>query len=327
MEAAEQPQKVSIIVASLNNEQTIGECLNSIFNLDYPPEHMSVFVVDGGSRDSTLEIVKRYPAQLFIKPLNAPAAYNFALKMTDSPIVGFIDADAKVERDWLKKLIVHLRDPMVAGASGTIKTWNPEAVLPRCIGYDLEYRYSRIKGEANRVATMNLLMKKSVIEEVGGFNENLPTQYDTEIGVRITRRGYKIILDPEAKCYHHHRSTWKDYFKQQFNYGRNTLRLYLRMPTLVKGDAITDWSMNVQPILLAFTVFFAMLGFFEKTFWSFSAALAALLFAIFLFHAVKIACIFQDAGALMLIAVYFVRAVAWTLGGFASILELLRREA
>ncbi|MBC7130690.1 glycosyltransferase [Candidatus Bathyarchaeota archaeon] len=327
MKALEKLPKVSIIVTALDNEHTIGECLKSIFELDYPSELMEVLVVDGGSEDSTVKIVENYPVKLFVKPLNAPAAYNYALKMASADIVGFIDADAKVEKDWLRKLIVHLYDPKVAGASGTIKTWNYNSVLPRCIGYDMEYRYSRIKGETNRVATMNLLLKKSIIEEVGGFNENLPTQYETDPAVRITSRGYKIILEPAAKCYHFNRSTWRDYFKQQFKYGKNTLKLYLKMPQLIKGDAITDFSMNIQPILLVFSVLFALLGFFEGIFWSFSAILAAVLCAIFLFYAVKLAYLNRDPSALTLFAIYFVRAVAWTLGGLISLIRLLKSGA
>ena len=46
---------------------------------------------------------------------------------------------------------------------------------------------------------MNLLMKKSVIEEAGGFDERLPSQYDTDLGFRITSRGYKIVFEPKRQ--------------------------------------------------------------------------------------------------------------------------------
>ena len=45
------PPKVSIIVATLNNEQTIDECLKAIFELDYPKDSMEIIVVDGCSKD------------------------------------------------------------------------------------------------------------------------------------------------------------------------------------------------------------------------------------------------------------------------------------
>ena len=49
-----------------------------------------------------------------------------------------------------------------------------------------------------RIATMNLLLKKAVIEEVGGWDENLPSQYDTDLGFRVSAKGYRIAYEPSA---------------------------------------------------------------------------------------------------------------------------------
>lgn len=318
--------KVSIIITTLNNEQTIGECLKSVFELNYPKELLEVIVVDGGSKDSTLKIAQNYPAKIIVKPSNAPTAYNYAINHVESEVVGLIDADAKVEKEWLNKLVGHLKDPKVAGASGTIETWNRESLLPRCIGYDLKYRYSRIKGEANRIATMNLLLKTSIIKGVGGFNENLPTQYDTDFGVRITSKGYKIVLEPNAKCYHFNRPTWREYFKQQLHYGKNTSRLYLKNPKLVRGDAITDFWMNIQPISIALSILLFIVGFFEKLMWYISVAILAFLLIFYIASALRLSYIYKDTSAMLLVAIYFVRAVAWTLGGVISVVKILKTE-
>ncbi len=50
------PPKVSIIVATLNNELTIDECLKAIFELNYPKDFLEVIVVDGYSKDATVQI-------------------------------------------------------------------------------------------------------------------------------------------------------------------------------------------------------------------------------------------------------------------------------
>lgn len=44
------PRKVSIIVATRNNEQTIDECLKAILELNYPKDFLEIIVVDGCSR-------------------------------------------------------------------------------------------------------------------------------------------------------------------------------------------------------------------------------------------------------------------------------------
>jgi len=162
--------KVSVIVAAYNNQDTIGECLTSIQAQNYPAENFEVIVMDGGSKDNTVKIAEGFPVKVFSIPINCPAAYNYALKIAQHPILGFIDSDAKVEADWLRKLVPHLTEPNVAGVSGTIETWNKTNPWAKSIGYELKNRYQRIGKYTGRIATMNLLMKREVIEESGRWD-------------------------------------------------------------------------------------------------------------------------------------------------------------
>jgi cellulose synthase/poly-beta-1,6-N-acetylglucosamine synthase-like glycosyltransferase len=317
--------RVSIIVATRNNEQTINECLGAIFELNYPKDFLEVIVVDGCSTDATVEIAEKYPVKVVSAPLNAPAAYNHALKMINNEVLGFIDSDAKVEKEWLNKLVAYLDDPQVAGVSGNIETWNTENHWARSIGYDLKNRYARLKKYVVRVATMNLLMKKSVIEEVGGFDENLPSQYDTDLGFRITSRGYKILFEPDAKCYHFNRSTVRAYFKQQLQYGKNTTKLYLKHGSLAKGDEITDFGMNIQPLLLLAVILFFLFGLPEilRPLWYVSAFILAVIFAYYVFSAARLSIKFKDSVAMLLVVLYFVRSIAWFIGAVNTTVKFL----
>jgi len=312
---------VSIIVATHNSESTVDECLRSILELDYPKQSFEVIVIDGGSNDLTVERVKAHPVKLISHHLNAPESYNSALKTVKNEIVGFIDSDAKVERQWLKKLIKHLDDPKVAGAGGNIETWNKNNLIPRCVGYELTYRYRRLPQEVERVATMNFIVRKKVIEEVGGFNESLPTQYDTDLGARIVRLGYKLIFDSSVTCYHFHRPTLSAFFKQQFKYGQNTWKVYFEYPHMVKGDPITDWWMNIQPVLYvaaAISLVVSLIANFNLVWLGIFLSLAFLIMAQYILSAAKISLIFHDLSAMFLIVLYPIRAFAWTLGGVTS---------
>lgn len=277
---------------------------------------LEVIIVDGGSTDATVKIAKEYSTRVVSTPLNAPAAYNYAIKHTNSEILGFIDADAKVEKEWLTKLVPHLDDPQVAGVSGGIETWNAENAWARSIGYDLRNRYARLRKYVVRVATMNLLLKKHIIEEVGWFDENLPSQYDTDLGFRITSRGYKIVYDSNAKCHHFNRTTLRAYFRQQLQYGKNTLRLYFKHKNLAKGDGITDFGMNIQPILFlaVLTLFFLGIPAFTRLFWYLAGGLLLVILAYYLFSAVKVSIKFRDKSAMRLVVLYFVRSCAWFAG-------------
>lgn len=324
MDAAS-PPKVSIIVATLNSERTIDECLKAIFELNYPKDFLEIIVVDGCSKDATLEIAQKYPVKVISAPLNAPAAYNYALKMVGNDVLGFIDADAKVEKEWLNKLVTYLDDPQVAGVSGGIETWNTENAWARSIGYDLKNRYARLKKYVVRVATMNLLLKKNIIEEVGGFDENLPAQYDTDLGFRITSRGYKITFEPSAKCYHFNRSTVSGYFRQQLQYGKNTVKLYFKHSKLIKGDKITDFGMNIQPFLILAVIVFFLLGLPEvlRSLWYISAFILTLIFVYYIFSAARLSIKFKDAVAMLLVVLYFVRALAWFTGAVITTVRFL----
>src|SRR5260221_12645088 len=54
-----EPLKISIVTPSFNSIHTIAETLESVASQDYP--HVEHIVVDGGSTDGTLEVLKRYP--------------------------------------------------------------------------------------------------------------------------------------------------------------------------------------------------------------------------------------------------------------------------
>ena len=315
---------VSIIVTTFNSESTIDECLRSILELDYPKQLLEVIVIDGGSTDATTERAKAYPAKLVYSQLNPPAAYNLVLKTVENEIIGLIDSDAKVEKGWLRKLVKHLDDPKAAGASGTVETWNRDKLVPRAIGYELSYRYRRLPNTVERVATMNLLLKKKVTLEIGGFDEALPTQYDTDIGARLAQAGYMIAFDSEAICYHFHRPTLRTFFKQQYKYGQNTWKLYFKHPKLARGDKITDWWMNIQPILYgvaAILLLISLLTNFHLIPSLIFLALVLITTLHYIFSAARISIIFHDPSAMYLIVIYFTRAVAWTLGGATSLIH------
>lgn len=307
---------VSVIVTCLNNEITIGDCLKSLVEQDYPTDLLEVIVIDACSTDRTVDIAKSYTTKVYCVPMNAAAAYNYAMSLASFDILGFVDADAKVEREWLRKLIPHLNDPNVGGVSGSIETWNSENLWARIIGYEIKSRYSRIKDYAGRIATMNLLLKKGVSKEIGGWDELLPSQYDTDFGFRLASRGYKFAYEPSAKCFHYNRTSLSAYWRQQLQYGKNTLKLYLKHSRLARGDEITDFGMNIQPALFLVIAATFLLGIIPplRNLWFISAVVLIAVFVYYAVSALAISMKFRDGTALMLIILFFVRSVAWLSG-------------
>ena len=317
--------KVSIIVAAYNSQDTIEECLKSILAQNYPKDAFEIIVMDGGSRDGTVKIAEQFPIKVLSIRLNCPAAYNYAMKIAVHPVLGFIDADAKVEVEWLNKLMPHLAEPQVAGVSGSIETWNSENLWARSIGYELKNRYRRIGKYTGRIATMNLLLKKAVIEEAGGWDEKLPSQYDTDLGYRVSAKGYKIAYEPTALCYHFNRPTLRAYYRQQLQYGKNTLKLYFKHGRLARGDEITDVGMNIQPVLLLAVVASFLLGIIPllRLLWVVSGVVLLAMLVYFIYSAAKISLKFHDRTAMRLVVLYFVRSAAWFVGAVSTTVRYL----
>lgn len=318
--------KISVIVSSMNNEETIEECIQALLGQNYPQNHLEIILVDGGSKDKTVQIAKKYPIKIYQVALNCPAAYNYAQKLACHPILGFVDSDAKVEENWLKKLVSRIDEPDVGGVSGSIDTWNTNNLWARSIGYELKTRYRRIGRYTKRIATMNLLLKRSVLEEVGGWAENMPSQYDTEFGHRLTLKGYKIAYEKTSVCYHFNRPTLQKFYRQQLQYGKNTLRLYLKHNNLAHGDEITDIGMNIQPIWLLAIVTSFLLGAVPllRPLWYLTGAMFFVLLIYYVYLAGKITVEFKDKTAMCLIILYYVRSAAWFNGAIITTISYLR---
>jgi len=135
----------------------------SLLDLDYPKDKLEIIIVDGFSGDKTIEKISKYPVKIFQKEGNPAAAYNFVIDKTKGELIGLADGDAIVDRQWLKILVPLLKEPDVAGAGGLCLTWNKEKIIPRAIGYELQYRYESMPRNISRIATMNVIYKKSAL--------------------------------------------------------------------------------------------------------------------------------------------------------------------
>jgi len=110
--------KLSIVLPTYNNEKTIQECLESIFFQNFSKEDFEVLFIDGGSKDKTLEIAKRYPVKILenIKR-NEEAARMIGIEKAKGEILCFIDADnILVEKDWITKAVETFKDEEICFA-------------------------------------------------------------------------------------------------------------------------------------------------------------------------------------------------------------------
>lgn len=122
---------VSCVIATYNSSDSIEECLTSVFSQNYPREKMEVIIVDGGSLDSTLEILKRFKVKLYkVPPENQEAEYNkgTGALQAKNELILFIDADNVLpHKNWLKKMVKPLiEDKDIIGSEVLRFNYNPK---------------------------------------------------------------------------------------------------------------------------------------------------------------------------------------------------------
>lgn len=233
--------KISIIIPVKNMENSIEELLNSIMQLDYPKDKMEVIIVDGGSNDGTLKIASKYPVKILREEGKGPNyGRNIGIKASTGDICAFTDGDCILPRDWLKKIVEEINDEDVGCVGGSV--FVAECLKDNIIAKYADESIMRImpiaksKEKANEVklfkhlATCNMAVKRKVIEEIGGFENDLKVFEDIDLIVKICSKGYKVLRSPEIYVWHKHReSVWK-LIKQTFNYGRGAFAFLKKRP-------------------------------------------------------------------------------------------------
>lgn len=114
---------VSLIIPAYNEETVIGQKLENVLALDYPPERMEIIVVADGSTDRTTEITESFADRgvrlLFQRERRGKiAAMNRAASCAKGEILVFSDANAMLEPLSLRALVRNFADPQVGCVSG-----------------------------------------------------------------------------------------------------------------------------------------------------------------------------------------------------------------
>ena len=227
-------KEVVIIIPTLNEENFIEKCLESLFYQSFPFEKMDVMVIDGGSKDRTIEIVKCLQSKWQnIRLINNPkriqsAAFNLGIKNSDAPFVIRLDAHVIYDGKYIELCLNHLQaNPKYGNVGGIciIKAKkdtlmaNTNMILNQSL-FGIGGSKFRVGSEASCVDTVPFgAFRREVIEKVGGMREDMPRAEDNEINSRLRKFGYSIFLDPEIISSYYARDTFCSSVRQMYNNG------------------------------------------------------------------------------------------------------------
>ncbi len=227
-------EDITLIVPTRNEERNIGAFLASL------PAALPVIVVDA-SDDRTPEIVaatRRWACILARHPANVSEARQLGADLATTPWLLFTDADVEIPPDYFEGLGNH---------SGCDALYGPK------LSKDAYRRYYRGFALGQRLAHRlgvpatsgsNLLVRRQVLQAVGGFDPELRCNEDSELAWRIKRAGYRIEFDPKLRVYAtDHRRLERGVWRKTLHSLLRCLLLYLDlMPSRWRAHDWGYWS-------------------------------------------------------------------------------------
>lgn len=232
---------VSVVIPVLNAARTLPLCLAALSRLD--PKPNEIIFVDNGSSDGSQGLLKAFESEhakwavrCLVQPTRgASAARNTGIRAAAGEVIAFTDADCEPDVDWVQRLVVPFRDAAVGGVAGRIVGDPGGSVLELFSSlYTLQSPeqpsvHTTWTPWAGGFPTANLAVRRSLLEQLGGFDESVAIYgEDYDLCARLYRQGSAIAYRPDAVVRHHHRSTLAGLLRQAYGFGYSHAYLFGR---------------------------------------------------------------------------------------------------
>ena len=236
--------KISVVVCTHNGQSTLPECLGHLNALSYP-DYETIVVCDGSS-DRSAEIAKEHGAIVVQTPHGGLShARNIGIATASGEIVAFLDDDAYPDADWLHYIAAGLQDERFAGVGGPNIAPERDELVPECVasapGGPIHVLIS--DREAEHVPGCNMAFRKSVLEEIGGFDRRFQVAGDdVDVCWRLQKAGKTLGFSAGAVVMHRRRDSVGRYLKQQYGYGKAEALLEQKWPSNYNRAGASRWS-------------------------------------------------------------------------------------
>ncbi len=206
------------------------------------------------------------------------AARNHGATLARSDLVAFVDADVEVSDGWLAPLVAHFADPLVGAVAARVtarhepvvpgaafrRSTAPLAALRRLTSsaaalqrpatlarfeaarspLDLGPVASPVRpgARAPYVPSAALVVRRSALADVGGFDPDLVVGEDVDLVWRLGRSGWTVRYEPAAVVTHRVRPDLRSWLRQRFRYGTSAAMLARRHPGALAPVRVSLWS-------------------------------------------------------------------------------------
>lgn len=174
---------VAIIIPTLNEEQYIGRCLESLEQLDYSRDQIQIYIVDNGSSDRTVKIASNFNVNI-INAEKKTIAYsrNIGAFNTNSDLIAFLDADCLPVPWWIKEAASHFFSTNVVAVGSYPSVLEAESNELQKMWANLCKRSNEEIRNVDWLPSANFIVKSECFKLIGGFNDSLVTCEDVDLG-------------------------------------------------------------------------------------------------------------------------------------------------
>lgn len=190
--------KISIVTTSYNQGQYLAQCIESVLDQKYP--NLEYLVVDGGSKDNSVEVIKKYEKHITWwvseKDRGQPDALNKGFNRATGDVHGFINSD-----DWLEPgALDAVGKSFSQGAQwvvGWVRFFDPEGGEYPQVWQSYESPQDWFV--TNPLPQQGTFWAGPLWKQFGGFREDLDLVFDYEFWLRLRFKG-KVVPQVMKRC-------------------------------------------------------------------------------------------------------------------------------
>ena len=241
---AEQPDStyepdVTLFIAAYNEKDFVAEKVKNSRELNYPGEKLHMVWVTDGSDDGTPELLKQFEGvEVFHLPERNGkiGAMNRGMKLVQSPIVVFCDANTMLGKDSIRRIVNLFSNPKVGCVSGEKRIFGKEKDSAAGAGEGLYWKYESAlkKWDAELYSVVGaagelFAIRTELYQEV----EKDTLLDDFMISLRVAQKGYTIQYDPEAYAIETASASVKEELKRKVRISAGGIQSVIRLSSLL----------------------------------------------------------------------------------------------
>jgi glycosyltransferase involved in cell wall biosynthesis len=227
--------RVSVVIPSLNSPM-IDRVLDALRCQTVAPLEVLVVGLDrlGLVREDAL--VRLLSTGL---PVSPARARNLGAQAARGEVICYTDADCIARPDWIARLLErHCDGAQVVGGGVAVDRDDYWRLCDNVVAFT-PFLASSAPGPRPYLPSLNLSIRRTLLEEFGGFDERFPfaSGEDTDLSFRLRRAGHTLWFDPRAAVLHQHmRASPGDLWRHLYMFGKTYMEIYPRYP-----DILGNW--------------------------------------------------------------------------------------